>query len=153
MRSKDVPPALIYRPSKTVTQSGPRNRGWVLEFEPSQAKSTDPLMGWIASSDPFQPIRLRFPNRDSAVAFAEHNDWDYIVSDDAGTGERAHHEPQAPPARSVTTSATEAGEGNPAPGSTPEAFDPVLEADEESFPASDPPAWTGTTLSSRKPTQ
>ncbi len=54
-------------------QSGRNNvKRWVLEFEPA-AKRTDPLMGWIGSSDVSGQIRLRFDNKDDAVAYAKKN--------------------------------------------------------------------------------
>ncbi len=64
----------IYRPAKTAMQSGRRNvKRWVLEFEPEQAKETDPLMGWIGSGDTRQQVRLRFDSKEEAVAFAKEN--------------------------------------------------------------------------------
>ena len=65
------PAARIYRPAPSVLQSAPAlHRPWVLEFEPGRAKWVEPLMGWTATVDPFATIRLRFPDQQSAVAFA-----------------------------------------------------------------------------------
>ncbi len=64
----------IYKPAKTAMQSGLRNaKRWVLEFEPEQAKETDPLMGWIGSGDTRQQVHLRFDSKEGAVAFAKEN--------------------------------------------------------------------------------
>ena len=76
-----VPPALIYRAERSVTQSAPGRRPWILEFERSAAPFIEPLMGWTGSSDPFASIRLEFPDCQSAVGFAEKNGWDYRVID------------------------------------------------------------------------
>ena len=63
--------AKIYRPSRTAMQSGQaKTRAWVLEFEPSMAKRPDPLMGWNSSSDMSAQIRLKFDDKEQAVAYA-----------------------------------------------------------------------------------
>lgn len=77
--SLDVPMAVIYRPARSVTQSGPRPRHWILEFEPVRAPEIDPLMGWTSTCDPYRPIRLSFPDCERAVDYAERQDWDYVV--------------------------------------------------------------------------
>ena len=72
--------ARIYRPSKTAMQSGRRNtRNWVLEFEARAAKRPDPLMGWSGSSDTLGQVKLKFPDKDAAVAYAERIGLDYRV--------------------------------------------------------------------------
>ena len=81
--SWDVPTAIIYRPARSAMTSAPRPNYWILEFEPSRPPQIDPLMGHISSDDPYRPIRLKFPDRDSAVDFAERQDWRYIVREDA----------------------------------------------------------------------
>jgi len=66
--------ARIYRQPKTAMQSGMAGTdGWVLDFEPSQARRADPLMGWSGSADTQTQVRLRFDSREEAVAYAERN--------------------------------------------------------------------------------
>ena len=68
--------ARIFRPSKTAMQSGRgKITGWVLEFEPSDARSADPLMGWTQTADTSSSqVRLSFDTREDAVRYAEaHN--------------------------------------------------------------------------------
>jgi hypothetical protein len=79
---RELPLAYIYQPARSPTQSGQaRTREWLLEFEPSSPPEIEPLMGWTASRDPFPHIRLRFPDRPSAIEFAEHQGWPYVVQD------------------------------------------------------------------------
>ncbi len=66
--------ARIYQPPKTAMQSGQANtHDWVLEFEPAAPREHDPLMGWISSTDTETQLRLRFPTREAAMAYAERN--------------------------------------------------------------------------------
>ena len=66
--------ARIYRPAKNAMQSGYGNsRGWILEFESEAPVVHDALMGWSGSSDTRKQVRLRFDDRDSAVAYARKN--------------------------------------------------------------------------------
>jgi hypothetical protein len=79
---RDLPLAYIYQPAPAPTQSGrARTREWLLEFEPASPPEIEPLMGWTASRDPFPHIRLRFPDRQSAIEFAERRGWPYVVQD------------------------------------------------------------------------
>ncbi|HEX5426479.1 MAG TPA: NADH dehydrogenase ubiquinone Fe-S protein 4, partial [Candidatus Acidoferrales bacterium] len=44
--------ARIFRPARTAMQSGEaRTKEWVLEFDPAEPRSIDPLMGWTSSGD------------------------------------------------------------------------------------------------------
>ena len=77
-----LPMAYIYQPSPSATQSplAGRPREWVLEFEPWDRKEVEPLMGWTATRDPFTSFyRLRFPDRQSAIDFAERHGWKYVA--------------------------------------------------------------------------
>lgn len=44
---------------------------WVLEFEQTEARRPDPLMGWAGSGDTQAQVRLMFPDKEAAVAYAE----------------------------------------------------------------------------------
>ena len=64
-------PARIYQRPKNVMQSGKaRIDEWVLEFEQSEARRADPLMGWTGSSDTQAQVLLTFPDKDAAKAYA-----------------------------------------------------------------------------------
>ncbi|MCQ8240773.1 ETC complex I subunit [Rhizosaccharibacter radicis] len=66
--------ARIYQQPKSSMQSGQSNtHDWVLEYGQTQARQQDPLMGWFGSGDTSSQVRLRFPTRDEAVAYAERN--------------------------------------------------------------------------------
>lgn len=64
--------AVIYQRPKSAMQSGrARTDEWVLEFEQSEARRPDPLMGWTGSGDTQAQVRLNFPSKDAAKAYAE----------------------------------------------------------------------------------
>jgi hypothetical protein len=64
--------AIIYQTPKSAMQSGKAKTDiWVLEFERSEALRPDPLMGWAGSGDTQTQVRLTFPSKDAAKAYAE----------------------------------------------------------------------------------
>ena len=66
--------ARIFRPAKTAMQSGKgKSQMWVLEFEPSERKSVEPLMGYTSSGDMNTQVRMKFETSEEAVRFAERN--------------------------------------------------------------------------------
>lgn len=74
--------ARIYQPAKTAMQSGTAaTKKWLLEFEPDNSRSIDPLMGWTGSADTIKQLRLEFDSADAAVAYAEKNGLSYVVSE------------------------------------------------------------------------
>ena len=76
--------AKILKPSKSATQSGRRgktSRGceWVLVYTRQSAARPDHLMGWQSSSDTLRQVKIYFPDLDSAIAYADANDIEYVV--------------------------------------------------------------------------
>ena len=64
-------PARIFQRPKSAMQSGrARTDEWVLEFEESEARGTDPLMGWTSSRDTQSQVTLTFPSLDEAKDYA-----------------------------------------------------------------------------------
>ncbi|MGU3539484.1 ETC complex I subunit [Methylobacterium sp. A54F] len=64
--------ARIYQPAKDASQSGlARTKQWLLEFDRTSPRETDPLMGWTGSSDMLQQVRLEFDTREEAIAYAQ----------------------------------------------------------------------------------
>lgn len=74
--------ARISRPAKSATQSGAaRTKAWLLEYERSEPREIEPLMGWTSSGDMKQQIKLRFDSREEAVAYAEREGIAYRVEE------------------------------------------------------------------------
>ena len=78
--------ARIYKPCKTAMQSGrkaavTRVNGWVLECPLSTAVRPDRLTGWQSSADTGRQVRVRFPDKQSAIDYAEANGIAYHVSE------------------------------------------------------------------------
>lgn len=75
-----MPTARIYLPAKTAMQSGTANtRSWVLAFEQAGPKTVEPLMGWTASGDTRQQVKLQFATKEEAIAYCERNGIPYQV--------------------------------------------------------------------------
>jgi hypothetical protein len=78
-----MPQVRIYRPAKNAMQSGRANsRQWLVEFEPTDRKQPDPLMGWSGSRDTRSQLRLKFDSKEEAVAFAQREGYDYTVTEE-----------------------------------------------------------------------
>jgi hypothetical protein len=72
--------AVIHCPAPSVVSSArPRRPVWVLGFEPRAPLSVEPLMGWTSGTDMLRHVRLRFPSRETAVAYAERHGLAYEV--------------------------------------------------------------------------
>ncbi|QYK40898.1 MAG: ETC complex I subunit [Paracoccaceae bacterium] len=73
--------ARIYQPARTAMQSGSaKTQDWYLDFAPGSAREVDPLMGWTSSDDTQTQVRLRFPTREAAEAYAAEKGIDYVVT-------------------------------------------------------------------------
>ena len=73
--------AKIYKPTKTVMQSGRRNtKNWLLKFDTSN-KGINPLMGWETSEDTMSEVKLEFPSKEQAISYAKKNNIDYFVTE------------------------------------------------------------------------
>ena len=72
--------AIIRRRPRSVTSSAPQlAQPWILAFERNRPQRIEPLMGWTSDDDPMVQVRLSFPSRDAAVAYAERQGLNYRV--------------------------------------------------------------------------
>ncbi|WP_448952227.1 ETC complex I subunit [Labrys neptuniae] len=72
--------ARIYKPARTAMQSGSaKTKDWLLEFEPEEPRSVEPLMGWTSSGDMKQQVKLHFATKEEAIAYASRNGIAYQV--------------------------------------------------------------------------
>jgi hypothetical protein len=78
--SAEIPVAKIYQEPRSTLQGGHRPRPWFLEFEARRSLGRDAFTGLITNDDPYRHIRVQFPDRDSAIGFAERQGWNYRVS-------------------------------------------------------------------------
>ena len=73
--------AKIYKPTKTVMQSGERNtKKWLLEFDTLDT-GVNPLMGWETSQDTMSEVKLEFSSKMQAINYAKKNNIDYYVEE------------------------------------------------------------------------
>ena len=71
--------AKIYKPTKTVMQSGNRNtKKWLLEFDTLNT-GVDPLMGWESSKDTMSEVKLEFSTKEQAISYAKKNNINYYI--------------------------------------------------------------------------
>lgn len=74
--------AKIYKPAKTATQSGrAKTDAWVLEYELETPRTPEPLMGWVASGDTLNQVKIKFKTLDEAVAFAQEKGLEYTATE------------------------------------------------------------------------
>ena len=74
--------ALIYKPSKSVTQSGTKkSEKWVLEFKRVSRTEIEPLMNWTSSSDTQNQVKMKFSTKELAISYAKKNSIDYNVKE------------------------------------------------------------------------
>lgn len=72
----------IYQPAKSTMQSGRgKTAYWWLEYELETKRAPEPLMGWVASKDTLNQVRMRFDTKEEALAFAEKNGWSVQISE------------------------------------------------------------------------
>ena len=75
---------VIYKPTKSaMTSRRAGTKQWLLEYEQQSASFIEPLMGWTGSTDPMAHMRLSFPSREAAVAYAERQGLEYEVRETA----------------------------------------------------------------------
>ena len=67
--------AKIYKPAKTAMQSGRgKTKSWVLEHPRASKVVPEPLMGWQASADTAQQVKLYFESSNAAISYCRtHN--------------------------------------------------------------------------------
>jgi|TARA_B100000378_G_scaffold152327_1_gene122838 NADH dehydrogenase (ubiquinone) Fe-S protein 4 len=65
--------AKIYKPSKTVMQSGlGKLDKWIIEFK-TKNTGINPLMGWESSTDTLSELKLEFSTKELAIDYAKKN--------------------------------------------------------------------------------
>ena len=73
----------IVHPTPSTTQSAPGSP-WKIEFDHTQSKWLNPLMGWTSSGDTAQQLYdvMFFDSKQDAIFFAERNGYTYDVEED-----------------------------------------------------------------------
>ncbi len=72
--------ALLHAPTKSAMQSGLGRVGpWVLQPLGGQPGEPEPVMGWVPARGTADEVRLAFPTRDGALAFAARAGWAVVA--------------------------------------------------------------------------
>ena len=56
-----------------------RGNNWVLEYPRSAAVRPDALMGWQSSDDTVRQVKIRFPDKETAIAYADAHHIEYDI--------------------------------------------------------------------------
>ena len=82
--------AKIYKPAKTAMQSGKaKTHLWLLEYEKPAPGAPDALMGWNTMPDTISQVKIFFPTKEEAIAYANAKKIEFTVSEP--------HSPVVPP--------------------------------------------------------
>jgi hypothetical protein len=73
--------ARIYLPARSAAQAGQAKDKWILEYEPETPRRIEPLMGWTSSTDMKAQVKLRFDDKNEAIAYATRNGIAYRVEE------------------------------------------------------------------------
>jgi len=65
--------ARIFLPPKSAMQSGRAGHEWTLDYGSDTPERADRLMGWIGGGDTQTQVRMSFPTKEEAIAYAERN--------------------------------------------------------------------------------
>tara|TARA_A100001011_G_scaffold382176_1_gene451577 strand:- start:1570 stop:1881 length:312 start_codon:yes stop_codon:yes gene_type:complete len=72
----------IFKPARTAMQSGTAKADrWILEFDSTDSKRVDPLMGWTGSANTQTQVRLLFENKQDAIDYAERKGLVYVINE------------------------------------------------------------------------
>lgn len=78
--------AKIYKPTKSVTQSGTRkSQLWVLEYDDVGCKYYYPLTGLIGTEGTLEQVHLKFTSKENAIRFARSNGINFSIVEPHGT--------------------------------------------------------------------
>ncbi len=80
--------AKIYQPAKNAMQSGKAEKSWLLEYIPATPFVIDGLMGWSGMQDTLREIRLKFPSKEAAIAYATKKKLNFEVFEPLAAAER-----------------------------------------------------------------
>jgi hypothetical protein len=72
--------AKIFKPVKSAMQSGrAKTKKWFLEYELETKRQPEALMGWVASGDTLNQVKIGFDTEEEAIAFAEKKGLGYTI--------------------------------------------------------------------------
>jgi hypothetical protein len=72
----------IYQPTKSTMQSGRgKTKRWVLEYDLVTKRAPESMMGWIASNDTLNQVKLQFDTAEQAIAYATKMGWKFALNE------------------------------------------------------------------------
>ena len=70
----------IYQPAKTSTQSGQKNKPWLIDLvENENHRAIDNVMGWTSSDNTLTQLELKFLSSQEAAKYSQTKGWTYQI--------------------------------------------------------------------------